>query len=117
MKEFEKWLEPILEGNKRQEWQKWQETAKEEFEEWVEDAREEWIQEEMDKEDGSWTDWDERQFMKWVLKEREKDEEKQWEKFEDWFENHYGDYSDWREKMHELYEEEKGLIENEEEHD
>ena len=103
MMNFKKWLKPILESKKNQEWQIWMEAIDKEFEEWAEEQKEEAIQE---KEDSCWTEWDERLFQGWVDEEKERYEDKQWEKFVDWFEDHFGNGSNWQEKMYELFEKE-----------
>ena len=108
MIKFDNWFKRVLEEKKFEEWHNWKVSAGEAFAVWAEEQRKDAIQKKLEKEDGCWTEWDERLFQKWVDKEKERYEDKQWEKFVDWFEDHFGNGSNWQEKMYELFEE-KGL--------
>ncbi len=102
---FEEWLKPHLDGIKETEWDKWQIIAEKEFTEWAENTKEEAIEEAAENGE-EWTNWDDDQWDNWILDQKEKDEEGQWDNFEDWFEEKYGEFSLWQERMMEYYEDE-----------
>ncbi len=79
----------------------WMNSAEDEFEAWADNARESAIAEAKEKGE-EWTEWDEAQLEKWILDQKDKDNEKELEKFEDWYDEHR---EKWIEKMREKWEE------------
>lgn len=95
---FAEWISPIEEEYKEKEWEEWKTKADEEFQEWVDSEREKAISE-LDADD-EWDDWHEERFMRYIEEEEEKNNEKEYENFEEWYSDHY---SDWEAEMRERW--------------